>query len=166
VSIQSTDCLRSKRATLDGRLKSEIHPLDGHEQDQIVRPDTTMEKLAKFQPVFDRSSTGTLTAGNSSSLTDGAAAVLLMSEERAKEENREPLALIKSFEFAAIDPKDGLLMAPGVAVPRLLRKTGLSLSDVDLVEMHEAFGGQIAPIFEHGSRGGKSRPLAALIGRN
>ncbi len=94
--------------------------------------------------MFDRNPTGTITAGNSSPLTDGAAAVLLMSEERAHKEGREPLAFVKAFEYAAIDPKDGLLMGPGVAVPRLLRKTGLTLSDMDLVEMHEAFGGQVA----------------------
>ena len=136
--------MNAHQATEDGRLKAEIYPLDGHEQDLFIRPDTSMEKLAKLPPVFDRSPAGTITAGNSSPLTDGAATVLLMSEDRARNENREPLAFIKSFEFAAIDPKDGLLMGPGLAVPRLLRKTGLSLSDMDLIEMHEAFGGQVA----------------------
>ena len=131
------------RATQDGRLTAEIHPLDGYEHDVLIRPDTSMEKLAKLRPVFDRTASGTITAGNSSPLTDGAAVVLLMSEDRARQEKREPLAFIKAFEYAAIDPKDGLLMAPGVAVPRLLRKTGLSLSDMDLIEMHEAFGGQV-----------------------
>ena len=77
-------------------------------------------------------------------MTDGAASVLLMSEERAYKEGREPLAYIKAFEFAAIDPEDGLLMGPGVAVPRVLRATGLELADLDLIEMHEAFGGQVA----------------------
>jgi len=136
--------MNAHQATQDGRLKAEIHPLDGHEHDLLIRPDTSMEKLAKLPPVFDRSPTGTLTAGNSSPLTDGAAVVLLMSEGRAQRENREPLAFIKAFEYGAIDPTDGLLMAPGIAVPRLLRKTGLSLSDMDLIEMHEAFGGQVA----------------------
>ena len=136
--------MNAHQATQDGRLKAEIHPLDGIDHDLFVRPDTSMEKLAKLSPVFDRSSTGTITAGNSSPLTDGAAAVLLMSEERAHKEGREPLAFVKAFEYAAIDPKDGLLMGPGIAVPRLLRKTGLTLSDMDLVEMHEAFGGQVA----------------------
>ncbi len=103
-----------------------------------------MEKLAKLPPVFDPSPTGTLTAGNSSPLTDGAAAVLLMSEARARHEGHEPLAFVKDVEYVAIDPKDGLLMGPGVAVPRLLQRTGLTLSDLDLIEMHEAFGGQVA----------------------
>ena len=98
-------------------MKAEIHPLDGIEQDLFIRPDTSLEKLAKLPPVFDRSPAGTITAGNSSPLTDGAAVVLLMSEDRARNENREPLAFIKAFEYAAIDLKDGLLMAPGLAVP-------------------------------------------------
>lgn len=131
------------RATEDGRLPAEISPLDGLERDLLIRPDTTMEKLAKLSPVFDRSGSGSITAGNSSPLTDGAAAVLLMSEERARRESRAPLAFIKGIEHAAIDPQDGLLMAPGVTVPRLLQKHGLSLSDIDLIEMHEAFGGQV-----------------------
>ncbi len=145
--------MNAHQATEDGRLKAEISPLDGHEQDLLIRPDTSMEKLAKLPPVFDRSPVGTITAGNSSPLTDGAAVVLLMSEDRARKEGREPLAFIKAFEFAAIDPKDGLLMAPGLAVPRLLRNTGLSLTDMDLIEMHEAFGGQVASNLRAWKRG-------------
>lgn len=136
--------MNAHAATEDGRLKAEIHPLDGIDHDLLIRPDTTREQLAKLRPVFDRNSTGTITAGNSSPLTDGAASVLLMSEERARKEQREPLAFIKAFEFVGIDPKDGLLMGPGITVPRVLRKTGLKLSDIDIIEMHEAFGGQIA----------------------
>ena len=142
--------MNAHRATEDGRLKAEIHPLDGIDHDLFIRPDTSLEKLARLSPVFDRSATGTLTAGNSSPLTDGAASVLLMSEDRARREGREPLAFIKAFEYVAIDPKDGLLMGPGVAVPRLLRRVGvgvgvgLTLADLDLIEMHEAFGGQVA----------------------
>jgi acetyl-CoA acetyltransferase family protein len=131
-------------ATEDGRLRAEIFPLDDIDRDLLVRSDTTLEKLAKLPPVFDRSANGTISAGNSSPLTDGASAVLLMSEERAQKEGREPLAFIRAFEYAAIDPNDGLLMAPCVAAPRLLKKTGLKLSDMDIVEMHEAFGAQIA----------------------
>ncbi len=135
--------MNADAATRDGRLKAEIHPLDGIERDLLIRADTTLEKLAKLRPVFDRSGQGTLTAGNSSPLTDGASAVLLMSEERARREGREPLAYIKGFEYAAIDPKDGLLMAPALAVPRLLQKTGLRLADMEIVEIHEAFGAQV-----------------------
>ena len=154
--------MNAHRATEDGRLKAEIHPLDGYEQDLFIRPDTSMEKLAKLPTVFDRSPSGTLTAGNSSPLTDGAAVVLLMSEDRAQKENREPLAFIKAFEYAAIDPQDGLLMAPGVAVPRLLRKTGLSLSDMNLIEMHEAFGGQVASNIQAWQQGWKEPAIGSV----
>lgn len=136
--------MNAHAATKDGRLKAEIHPLDGIDHDLLIRPDTNMESLAKLPPVFDRSDLGTLTAGNSSPLTDGATSILLMSEERAHKEGREPLVFIKTFEFVGIDPKDGLLMGPGIAVPRVLKKAGLKLSDIDIVEMHEAFGGQVA----------------------
>ena len=136
--------MRAHAATEDGRLKAEIVPLDGVEHDLLIRPNTTLEKLAKLPPVFDRSPSGTITAGTSSPLTDGAAAILLMSEERARREDREPLAYIKDVEFAGIDPKDGLLMGPGLTVPRLLRRNGLDLADNEIVEMHEAFAGQVA----------------------
>jgi acetyl-CoA acetyltransferase family protein len=130
-------------ATRDGRLRAEIAPLAGIDADGLIRPDTSVEQLAKLAPVFDRSPAGTITAGNSSPLTDGAAAVLLMSERRAQSEGREPLAYIKAIVNASIDPLEGLLMGPGIAVPRLLDETGLSLSDMDVVEMHEAFAGQV-----------------------
>ena len=116
--------MNAHTATEDGRLKAEINPLDGFDYDPLIRPTTTMEKLAKLPPVFDRSPSGTITAGNSSPLTDGAASVLLMSEARAQKEGREPLAFIKAFKFVGIDPKDGLLMGPGLAVPQLLKRTG------------------------------------------
>ncbi len=86
-------------------MRAEIHPLDGDDYDLIVRSSTSIEKLAKLPPVFDRSAKGTITAGNSSPLTDGAAAALLMSEERARAEGREPLAFIKAFEFVGKDQR-------------------------------------------------------------
>lgn len=149
-------------ATQDRRLKAEIHPLDGIDHDLLIRSDTSLEKLAKLPPVFDRSPAGTLTAGNSSPLTDGASAVLLMSEARARSEGREPLAFIKAFEYAALDPKDGLLMAPALAVPRILKKTGLKLSDMDIVEMHEAFGAQILANLRAWEQGWKEPAIGAL----
>ena len=136
--------MNAHAVTEDGRLKTEIFPLNGIDHDLLIRPDTTPEKLAKLPPVFDRSTRGTITAGNSSPLTDGASAVLLMSEKRASKEGKEPLAFIKAFEYAAIDPNDGLLMAPCVAVPKVLKKAGLKLSDMDIIEVHEAFGAQVA----------------------
>lgn len=135
--------MNAAKATKEGLLKPEIYPLDGFDYDPIIRADTTLEKLAKLPPVFDRSAAGTITAGNSSPLTDGAAAVLLASEERAKKEGWEPIAYIKDYEYAGIDPKDGLLMGPALTVPKLLQKTGLKLADMAIVEMHEAFAAQI-----------------------
>ena len=149
-------------ATQDRRLKAEIHALDDIDHDLLIRSDTSLEKLAKLPPVFDRSAAGTLTAGNSSPLTDGASAVLLMSEARARSEGREPLAFIKAFEYAALDPKDGLLMAPVLAVPRLLKKTGLKLSDMDIVEMHEAFGAQILANLRAWEQGWKEPAIGTL----
>lgn len=136
--------MNAARATADGRLQAEIHPLGGLDHDGLIRADTSLSKLAKLPPVFDRSEAGTLTAGNSSPLTDGSAAVLLMSEERANREGREPLAYLGAMLSLGIDPREGLLMGPGVAVPRLLRQEGLTMDDFDLVEMHEAFAGQVA----------------------
>ncbi len=154
--------MNAHAATEDGRLKAEIYPLDGVDRDLLIRSDTTLEKLAKLRPVFDRSEKGTITAGNASPLTDGASAVLLMSEDRAKKEGREPLAFIKAFEYAAIDPKDGLLMAPCVAVPRLLQKTGLTLADMDIVEMHEAFGAQVACNLRAWEKGWKEKAIGKV----
>jgi len=135
---------RAAVATRDGRLKEEISPLRGVDHDTIVRGDTSVDRLAKLPPVFDRGPSGTITAGNASPLTDGAAALLLMSESYALEHGHEPLAVVGEVEFSAIDPRDGLLMAPAVAVPRLLRRTGLTLDQVDIVEVHEAFAAQVA----------------------
>lgn len=134
---------KAAAAIEDGRLGAEIVPVAGVSKDDIPRPGTTVEKLAKLRPVFDRSSSGTITAGNSSALTDGASAVLLMSEERAKKEGLEILGFLHDFEVASVDPNDGLLMAPAVAVPRLLKRNGLNFEKIDLVEVHEAFAGQV-----------------------
>jgi acetyl-CoA acetyltransferase family protein len=125
------------------KLKSEIAPLNGVDRDTIVRGDTSLEKLASLRPVFDRSEKGTLTAGNSSPLTDGASAVLLMSESRAKAEGRAVIAYLRDIEFSAIDPQRGLLMAPAVAVPRLLKRNRLGLADFQRIEIHEAFAAQV-----------------------
>lgn len=134
---------RAAAATADGRLTAEIAALGGVEHDQLIRKDTSVERLAKLAPVFDRSGKGTLTAGNSSALTDGASAVLLMSQEKASQLGQQILAYIADVEYAAIAPADGLLMAPAVAVPRLLQRRGLRLEDFDLIEIHEAFAAQV-----------------------
>ena len=130
----------------DGRLAAEVAPvyLDGHAvtADNHIRRDSSLEKLAKLAPVFDREH-GTITAGNASPLTDGAAAVVLASEERARALGHEPIAAIKSYAYAAVDPADQLLIAPAYAVPVALRRAGLRLEDIDLFEMHEAFAAQV-----------------------
>ena len=154
--------MRAAAATENGTLTAEIHPLGGIDRDTTTRPSTSMEKLAKLPPVFDRSEAGTLTAGNSSPLTDGASAILLMSEQAAAELGYTPLAFVRAVEFAAIDPDDGLLMAPGVAVPRLLRRTGLELGDLDLIDIHEAFAGQVASNIAAWERGWKEPPIGKV----
>jgi len=142
------------------KLSQEIIPLLGIKYDTGPRSDTSLTALAGLNPVFDKN--GTITAGNSSPVTDGASSVLLMSEERAKSEGLEVLAFIRSFEYGAVDPEDGLLMAPAVTVPRILEKNSLTLSDIDLVEIHEAFGAQVLAnmrALEKGFRGNPTEPF-------
>ena len=129
----------------EGFFKDLMTPLAGLEKDNILRPDTTLEKLATLKPVFDREN-GTMTAANSTALTDGASCVLLASEEWAKANNMEIKAYLTFSEVAAVDfvdKKEGLLMAPAYAVPRMLEKAGLTLQDFDFYEIHEAFAAQV-----------------------
>ncbi|KAA3638437.1 MAG: acetyl-CoA C-acyltransferase FadI [Armatimonadetes bacterium] len=111
-------------------------------QDTIPRSDSTMEKLSTLRPVFDRKY-GSVTAANSSPLTDGASAVLLMEESVAKALGYEPLAFIKSYAFAALDPNWQLLMGPAFATPIALDRAGMTLDDIDVIDMHEAFAAQV-----------------------
>jgi acetyl-CoA C-acetyltransferase len=125
-----------------------VIPFMGLTRDNNLRADTSLEKLAKLPPVFDRTSGfGTLTAGNSTPLTDGAGAVLLASEKWAGAHGHEPQAFLIDAETAAVDyfgpDAEGLLMAPVYAVPRLLDRNGLTLQDFDFYEIHEAFSGQV-----------------------
>lgn len=123
-----------------------VVPLRGLDRDNNVRGDTSMEKLTKLPPAFDRKSGhGTLTAGNSSPLSDGAACVLMGSEEWAKQNDFKVLAYMTFCETAAVEFKqaEGLLMAPAYAVPRMLKKAGLKLQDFDFYEIHEAFAAQV-----------------------
>ena len=115
--------------------------------DGLVRADTSVEKLAKLRPVFDRKE-GSLTAGNSSALTDGAAAVLVMSEEKAKALGYTPLAAFRSWSYVGVDPSDQLLIAPAIAMPQALDRAGMALSDIDLVDMHEAFAAQVLCVIQ------------------
>jgi len=141
-------------------LAAEISPVLDVDHDTGPRADTSLEALSSLKPVFDPE--GTLTAGNSSPVTDGASAVFLMSEERARREGREPLAFIRTMTFAALDPADGLLMAPAIAVPLALSRSGVKLADIDLIEIHEAFGAQVlanAAAWEQGWKGPVAGPL-------
>lgn len=121
-------------------------PYMGLERDDNLRPNSTLEKLATLKPVFGDKETGTMTAGNSTPLTDGASAVLLASEEWAKAHKIPVQAYLTTVETAAVDfvhKKEGLLMAPAYAVPRMLDRMGLTLQDFDFYEIHEAFAGQV-----------------------
>lgn len=111
-------------------------------RDNVVRKDTSLEALSQLKPVFDRRY-GTITAGNASPLTDGAAALVIMSEEKAKALGLAPLGYLRAYAYAALDPKDQLLQGPAYAAPVALERAGLSLRDMDLVDMHEAFAAQV-----------------------
>src|SRR5215218_9692207 len=149
---QDQFALRSHRhaaaGTQDGRLTAEITPVfvppsfQAMTNDNGIRSDTSIEQLRALKPVFDRRN-GSVTAGNASPLTDGGSAVLLMSEERAKSLGYQPLAYIRSYSYAALDPGGQLLMGPVLAAPVALARAGLSLDDMDLIEMHEAFAAQV-----------------------
>jgi acetyl-CoA acyltransferase len=168
--LQEHFALRSHRlasaGTKDGRLTAEISPTYvpprydvALTSDNGIRDDTSIEQLAALKPVFDRRY-GTVTAGNSSPLTDGAAAVLLMSEDRAGALGYTPMGFIRSYAYAALDPGDQLLQAPVLAAPVALQRAGLTLRDIDLVEMHEAFAAQVLSNL----RGFESRAWAERAG--
>jgi len=140
---------RAAAATEEGRLSRQIvstFPRPGFDTavsvDNGIRPDSTAEALGQLKPVFDRRY-GSLTAGNSSPITDGASAVLLMSEDKARALGYSPLGYIRSFAYASLDPGTQLLQAPAYAAPVALDRAGLKLADIDLVEMHEAFAAQV-----------------------
>ena len=148
---QDIFALRSHRLAAagaeDGRLAAEIAPVfqtagSPIERDNGVRVDSTLDRLAQLRPAFDRRY-GTVTAGNSSPLTDGASAVLLMGEDVARALGYEALAYIRSYAVAALDPGDQLLMGPAYAVPKALDRANVTWSELGLVEMHEAFAAQV-----------------------
>jgi acetyl-CoA acyltransferase len=140
---------RAAKATADGRFKDEVMTVvvppkyeNVVETDNLIRADTTLEALAKLRPVFDRKF-GTITAGNASALTDGASAVLLMSEEKAKALGLKPIGFIKSYAYAATDPFDQLLQGPVFALPVALERAKIKLEEIGVIEMHEAFAAQV-----------------------
>ena len=141
--------VNASRAWKDGTYAAEVMhmippPYDAPvARDNLVRDDSTLEGYAQLKPAFDRAH-GTITAGNASPLTDGASALLIMRESKAKSLGYAPLGFVKSWAYAAVDPGWQLLMAPVFAVPRALDRAGLTLADMDLVDMHEAFAAQVA----------------------
>ena len=129
-----------------GFFDDQITPFRGVERDNNLRADSTVEKLATLKPVFGRGEAATMTAGNSTPLSDGASAVLLASEDWAEEHELPVLAWFTDYETAAVDyvnGAEGLLMAPAYAVPRMLARAGLTLQDFDFYEIHEAFASQV-----------------------
>lgn len=142
---------RAAAAVRSGRFDREVFPVelaggDRVHADDLIRADTSLEKLEKLRPVFSKQ--GTLTAGNSSPLTDGAAAVLLMSEAKAKALGYRPLAAFRSWSYVGVDPGDQLLMGPALAMPFALDRAGMKLADIDLVDMHEAFAAQVLSVLK------------------
>ncbi|HHH26980.1 MAG TPA: acetyl-CoA C-acyltransferase, partial [Polyangiaceae bacterium] len=142
---------RAAEAVRSGRFAEEVYPVDLPQggkvfTDDLIRGDTSVEKLERLRPVFAKD--GTLTAGNSSPLTDGGAAVLLMSEEKAKALGYAPLAAFRSWSYVGVDPADQLLMGPAIAMPRALERAGMQLADAGLIEMHEAFAAQVLAILK------------------
>lgn len=143
---------KAARAWADGRLAEEVMTVfvPGKErgslipfsEDNNVRKDSELSGYAKLKPAFDRKY-GTVTAATSSALTDGASALMLMREDVAKAEGLTPLGFIKSYAFAALDPRGQLLMGPSYATPKALDRAGIELSDLDLIDMHEAFAAQV-----------------------
>lgn len=140
---------RAAAAIASGRFDREIAPVHvpGGKvvyTDDIVRDDTSEAKLSKLRPVFAKD--GTVTAGNASPLTDGAAAVLLMSEEAAEKLGMEPLATLTSWAYVGVDPRDQLLIGPALAMPKALDRAGLTLDEMELVDLHEAFAAQVLSV--------------------
>ncbi len=157
---------RAAAAIASGRFDDEVVAVQNPDGkwvhgDGLVRADTSVERLAKLRPVFDRN--GTITAGSASPLTDGASAVLLMSEERAKSLGLTPLAAFSSWAYVGVDPADQLLMGPALAMPKALERAGLDLADIDLVDMHEAFAAQVLSVLK---MLGSSHFAKARLGRD
>lgn len=145
---------RAAQAWADGRFRDEVmtvYPPPRYREplgeDNLVRKDSSLESYGKLKPVFDRKY-GTITAGNSSPLTDGASALLLMSEDKAQALGLTPLGYVRSFAFTALDPAGQMLMGPAYATPRALERAGVAFSDLKLVDLHEAFAAQVLSVLQ------------------
>jgi len=143
---------RAARAVATGRFDNEVTRVETPDgfvhTDNLVRADTSMEKLGKLRAAFAKDGSGTVTAGNASPLTDGAAATILMSEEKAKALGYRPLAAIRSWSYVAVDPSDQLLIGPALCMPKALDRAGMKLSEIDLVDIHEAFAAQVLSVLK------------------
>ena len=142
---------KAAAAIASGRFDDEVARVttpDGRSvhADGLVRADSSLERLAKLRPVFAKG--GTITAGNASPLTDGGAAVVLMSEAKARSLGLGPRAALRSWAYVGVDPADQLLMGPALAMPKALERAGLELGDIDLVDLHEAFAAQVLSILK------------------
>lgn len=141
---------KAARAWAEGKLSNEVMTMfvakgratEPYAEDNLVRRDSELASYAKLKPAFDRKY-GTVTAGNSSPLTDGASALLLMREDKAKALGLEPLGFVRSYAFAALDPRGQLLMGPSYATPLALDRAGITLADLTVLDMHEAFAAQV-----------------------
>jgi len=143
------------KATVEGNFKDEIIPMEGHDEngflklfteDETIRPETTLESLAALRPAFNPKG-GTVTAGTSSQITDGASCMIVMSAERAQALGLEPLAVIRSMAVAGVDPAI-MGYGPVPSTKKALQRAGLSMSDVDFVELNEAFAAQALPVLK------------------
>jgi acetyl-CoA acyltransferase len=141
------------RAWADGRFAEEVLTVyvppryEPVESDNLVRRESQLADYAALRPVFDRRF-GTITAGNSSALSDGASAILLMREDKARALGLRPLAYLRSHAFTALDPRGQLLMGPAYAIPRALDRAGITFADLDLVDLHEAFAAQVLSVIQ------------------
>jgi acetyl-CoA acetyltransferase family protein len=154
---QDEYALRSHRNAVTGLqtgvLSAQIIPIGEVSRDNLIREKTSLEQLASLPNVFDKGPKGTISAGNASALTDGASVVCLMAESLAQSQGVEILGYLDALEFASVPTGDGLLMAPAITLPRVLQRTGLSVDDIDLFEIHEAFAAQVLcnlHAWEHG----------------
>lgn len=134
--------IRAAAAHANGLYKDEIIPVDGNITENGIKADTNIEKVSKLSPAFVKPH-GTHTAANSSFLTDGASAVLIMSEEKALQLGYKPKAYIRNWSYVGVDPFDELLLGPTFAASKVLTEAGISMKDVGVIEFHEAFAGQV-----------------------
>jgi acetyl-CoA acetyltransferase family protein len=162
IALQSH--LNAAQAWKDGVIEAQVLPVGDVRSDNLVRADTSLGKLSALPPVFDRGPKGSISAGNSSALTDGASAVCIMEDGCARANNLPIEGYIEAVEYAAVPPGDGLLMGPAIALPLLLKRCGWSLKDVDIFEIHEAFAAQVLCNLDAWKNGWSRYPMIQAVG--